>query len=56
MPLDDTVRKGEADACPLEMFLAVHPLEHTEELSGVQHVEPRAVVSHEVDRPVLLEP
>src|SRR5256714_6544645 len=47
--VDDTLDGGEADARALELVPAVETLERAEQLSGVCHVEARAVVADEVD-------
>src|SRR5712672_3333515 len=49
MALDDAVDDREADAGALELLGAVQPLKGAEELGGVAHVEPRAVVAHGID-------
>src|SRR5256714_1858777 len=52
--VDDTLDGGEADARALELFVAVETLERAEKLSGVCHVEARAVVADEVNDLALL--
>src|ERR1700687_1336455 len=46
MPVDDPADSGQADACARELALAVEPLEGSEELVSVDHVEADPVVAH----------
>src|SRR4051794_31911983 len=53
--MDDPLYRRQADPGALELGLVVEPLEGTEQLVGVRHVESRAVVADEVGaRPVVL--
>src|SRR6266542_465418 len=48
VPIDDSLDDGKADPGPFVVLRSVHPLEHPEQLVGVAHVEPDAVVLDEV--------
>ena len=51
--MDDPLHRRQADPGALELGLVVQPLERSEQLVGVRHVESRAVVADEVGaRPV----
>ena len=46
VPADRPSHRGEPNARPLELFLAMQALEHAEQFSNVAHVEADAVVAH----------
>src|SRR5437588_5867355 len=52
--IDDALDGGEADARAFELVAAVETLERAEQLSGVSHVEARAIVADEVNGLALL--
>src|SRR4029077_15732391 len=47
VPVDDPLRGRQPYALSAELALAVQALERAEQLVGVDHVEPDAVVAHE---------
>src|SRR5881394_4631177 len=49
VPLDDALRQGQPHAGALEFVRPMEPLKHAEQLVGIAHVEPDAVIAHEVD-------
>src|SRR5258708_18120729 len=50
----DPLHNSQTRADALELIRGVQSLEHAEELVGELHIEPRAVVLHEIDLLILL--
>ena len=50
VPMDDALHERQPDARPLEIRRPMQPLERTEKLVRVLHVEPRAVVPDVIRR------
>jgi hypothetical protein len=53
VPPDDALHNGQTDTSALELDGRVQPLEHTEELVDVRHVETGTIVSNEKYRTAL---
>ena len=45
--MDDSLHGSQSDAGPLEVFLAVKPLEYPKEFIGVFRIEAHSVIPHE---------
>ena len=55
MPANDALHGGKADSGAVELGGRVQPLEYAEQFRRVGHVEPSAVIAHEICRRVAVD-
>jgi hypothetical protein len=54
VPVNDALHRSKAYACPFELARRVQALKGPEQLLGVGHLKPGAVVAHEIHRFVIV--